>query len=127
MIKINETFQYNDTSKIKYLYHSVFSKKSYEYVLKNGITHDVQGWVYLSEKPMIINGGNHSWALNTVAVFKVKIPDNRKLYDWREIWYDKNDKEYDSDHQYEKSNPYYMYSGNIPKQYIQEVTKYHKE
>ena len=76
---LNESIKYKDTDKIKYLYHSVFSNASKKYVLENGIKSDDQGWIYLSEKP-IINS-------RVVAVFKVRIPDNRKLYDWREIWF----------------------------------------
>lgn len=33
----NESVKYNDTKKIKTLYHSVFNDKAKDYVLKNGI------------------------------------------------------------------------------------------
>lgn len=97
-------------------------KKSYEYVKRNGIKRDSQGWIYLSTKPIIKNNKNPWSVNNTVAVFKVRIPDKSKLYDWREIWMDDDGNETDSDHQYDKNNPYYMYSGDIPKQYIEEVS-----
>lgn len=116
MIKVNEEYKpeyYSKTKRIKYLYHTVFNKNTYDFVKKNGIKVDNDHWIYLAEKP-IINS-------NTYAVFKVRIPNNELLYDWREIWTDDNGKEYDMDHQYDKSNPFYMYNANIPKQYIEEV------
>lgn len=125
MIKINEYWTKEmdqKISRINYLYHTVFNQKSYDYVKKNGITADSNGFIYLSEKP-IIKHNNNSWSINnTVAVFKVRIPNKSKLHDWREIWMDDDGNETDSDHQYDKSNPYYIYMDrNIPLSYIEEV------
>ena len=88
-----------DTTNIKILYHSVISELNKNYVLENGITKDEQNFVYLSEKPM----GKHF-----KYTFKVIIPNNDNLYDWREIWNDGEDnKEYDD------KNPYFVYMGDI--------------
>lgn len=91
----------------KILYHTVFSKRSYEYVLKNGITPDEYGYVYLSEKP-----------LKGYYTFKVQVPDESNLYDWEDFWLDDNGNEIDFDHQYDPDNKYYMYLGDIPLGYI---------
>ena len=115
---IKEEINYKDTSKIKYLYHAVFNEKSFEYVMEYGIKADSNGVVYLSEKP-IIKKAQPKWGYKgTIAVFKVTIPDNRNLYDWREFWCDDNGEEIDFDHQYDPTNPYYCYTGSIPKQYV---------
>lgn len=122
MIRVIESNEYyNNTQEIKYLYHAVFTEESYEFVKKNGIKRDRDGWVYLSKYP-IIKRNHNPWSVNnTVAVFKVRIPDNNLLYDWRELWCDEDGNEIDMDHQYDKDNPYYMYEGDIPKEYIEEI------
>lgn len=106
----NESVKYNDTKRIKTLYHSVFNDKAKDYVLKNGIKCDQYHWVYLSEKPIINK--------LVKAVFLVTIPKNDLLYDWREIWCDEDGNEIDMDHEYDPNNPYYMYNADIPKQYV---------
>ena len=120
ILKLDEAIQYKDTSKIKYLYHTVFSNRTFEYVMKYGIRADSKGLVYLAEKPIIKKALNPKFTdgISTRAVFKVTIPDNRNLYDWREFWCDDNGEEIDFDHQYDPTNPYYCYTGSIPKQYV---------
>lgn len=86
------------------LYHSVTSEATRDYVLKNGIKADSDSMVYLSEKPMTTAPFKYS--------FKVKVPDQNKLWDWRDVWSDSDDKEYDP------NNPYYVYEGDIPKQFV---------
>tara|TARA_B100000900_G_scaffold397080_1_gene397026 strand:+ start:826 stop:1905 length:1080 start_codon:yes stop_codon:yes gene_type:complete len=88
----------------KVLYHSVTDERTRDFVLKNGIKMDNQGFVYLSKKPIT--------RLPFKYTFKVKIPNMDALYDWRDVWDDGLDKEYD------KTNPYYIYNNDIPKQYI---------
>jgi hypothetical protein len=88
----------------KVLYHSVTDERVRDFVLKNGIKMDSQGFVYLSKKPIT--------RLPFKYTFKVKIPDMDALYDWRDVWDAGLDKEYD------KTNPYYIYNNDIPKQYI---------
>jgi hypothetical protein len=60
--------------------------------------------VYLSEKPITTAPYKFS--------FRVKVPDENRLWDWRDIWSDSTDKQYDP------NNPYYIYEGDIDKQYI---------
>lgn len=104
---------YYNTSNIKKLYHWVESDAVRDYVLKNGIVPDDQGSIYLSQKPLFEDKGHY---------FEVTIPDNNNLYDWREMWYDDSGKEFDSDHQYDKNNPYFMYQyRKIPKEYVKLV------
>ena len=93
-----------NTENIKTLYHSVRSEKERDFVLQNGIKADFDKMVYLSKYPLNKNQFKFS--------FIVKIPNNKKLYDWREIWEEDLDKEYDA------KNPYFVYEGDIPKQYI---------
>lgn len=93
-----------DTKNIKFLYHSVVSEKVRDFVLKNGIKSDSNHMVYLSKFPIKKNPFKFSFVVN--------IPDNKKLYDWREIWEEGLDKEYDS------KNPYFVYEGDIPRQYL---------
>lgn len=95
-----------------FLYHSVFNQKSYNYVLRNGIEADDQGWVYLSEKP-------YKGAYKT---FQVTVPDETLLYDWEDFWLDDDGNEIDFDHVYDPNNKYYMYYGNIPRDYVTEKT-----
>lgn len=113
--------EYNDCSKIKYLYHSVFSKNAEDYVDKNGITTDNDGYIYLSTYPYQTN--------HAVATYKVTIPNNNYLYDWREFWYDENEEPLDAfEHEYDESNPYYIYMLDIPVEYIEKInssTKLH--
>ena len=99
LIRVNESIKYKNTKVIKKLYHSVFNEKSKNYVLANGIKADSDNMVYLSEKPM----------KNAVAVFLVTIPDKSKLHDWREFWQDEDGNDIDYDHEYDSSNPYYVY------------------
>lgn len=93
------------------LYHSVFDKRSYDYVLQNGITADDYGYVYLSEKPM-----KHAY-----AVFEVTVPNTNSLYDWDDFWLDDEGNEIDFDHVKDPNNKYYMYGGNIPRNCIKEI------
>ena len=86
------------------LYHSVATEANRDFVLQNGIKADSMNMVYLSEKP--IKNAPYKYS------FKVKVPDQNKLWDWRDIWSDSDDKEYDP------NNPYYVYEGDIPKQYV---------
>ena len=103
--------QYNDTRNIKSLYHTVFDERTRDFVLENGIVQDDFGLVYLAEKPLDNRDG---------YVFKVTIPNNNQLLDWREAWYDDAGEEIDSmNHQYDEDNPYYIYSGNIAREYIE--------
>lgn len=88
----------------KVLYHSVTSEAARDYILKNGIKADSNSMVYLSEKPMTTTPYKYS--------FEVRVPDMNKLWDWRDIWSDSMDKEYD------ENNPYYVYEGDIAKQYV---------
>lgn len=93
------------------LYHSVFDKKSLDFVLENGIVADEQGFIYLSEKPFD----------NAYAVFTVKITNKNNLYDWEDFWLDDNGNEIDFNHEYNPNNKYYMYMGNIPTEYIKQI------
>ena len=102
MIKLKDLLKEDTLPKV--LYHSVTSEAKRDFVLKNGIKADSDGMIYLSEKPLESNLYKYS--------FKVKVPDVSKLHDWREVWSDSDDKEYDP------NNPYYIYEGDIPKQYI---------
>jgi len=98
---------YNDTVGIRTLYHGVSDETMEAFVLKNGIVTDSHGFIYLSEKPGI-------FPIN----FEVTIPDSRNLVDWREVWYDDNGEESDIDHQYDDTNPFYIYLSPIPREYV---------
>ena len=104
-LRIRESFY-----DIEYLYHSVFNKSSYDYVLENGITADDQGFVYLSEKP-----------IPGYASFRVRIPNESYLHDWEEFWLDDEGNEIDFDHCLDPNNKYYMYEGDIGLQYIEVI------
>lgn len=78
-------------------------------MLNNGIIADDQNSIYLSAKPLYTERGH---------LFEVTIPDADRLYDWREAWWDDNGVEFDSDHRYDSENPYFIYYGNIPKEYV---------
>ena len=86
------------------LYHSVTDDYVRDYVLQNGIKANDQNFVYPSQKPITRPPFKHT--------FKVKIPNMDQLFDWRDI-HDEG-----PEHQYDKSNPYYMYNGDISKQYV---------
>ena len=86
------------------LYHSVTDDYVRDFVMQNGIKADDQNFVYLSEKPITRPPFKHT--------FKVKIPNMDELFDWRDMWDESPDKVYD------KSNPYYIYNNDIPKQYV---------
>ena len=89
----------------KVLYHSVTTETIRDFVLQNGIKADVQGMVYLSEKPITKLPYKYS--------FKVIVPNVNKLWNWEEIWGDGGiDKENDP------NNPYYVYEGDIAKQFV---------
>lgn len=106
--------EYEDCSKIKYLYHSVFSKNTENYVDNNGITVDDSGYIYLSKYPYKQN--------HVVATYKVMIPNNSYLYDWKEFWYDENGEPLDPfEHEYDENNPYYIYMKDIPVEYLQKL------
>lgn len=87
----------------KVLYHSVKNEQARDFVLQNGIKADENSMVYLSTKPV---GGLYKFT------FEVKVPDMNKLHDWREVWSDSDDKEYDP------ANPYFVYEGDIPAKYV---------
>lgn len=93
----------------KYLYHGTYTIGAKRSILENGLFSDHVGMIYLSEKP--IRGCKY--------YFRVQIPDQAYLTDWRDFWYDDNDEEIDMDHQYDPDNPYYVYLGNIPAKYIE--------
>ena len=101
MIRLQDLLKESEFPKI--LFHSVKSEREKDFVLQNGIKADDNYMVYLSEKPI---GVPYKYT------FEVKVPDVSKLHDWREVWSDNGDKEYDA------KNPYYVYEGDIPKQYI---------
>lgn len=86
------------------LYHSVTDDYVRDFVLKYGIKADDQNFVYLSEKPITRPPFKHT--------FKVKIPNPAELFDWKEMWEESPDKEYD------ESNPYFIYNNDIPRQYV---------
>lgn len=110
-LEVNPVTGYYKTENIKKLYHWI-EDRSLEYVEQNGITADSDGDVYLSVAPLRGEGGH---------LYEVTIPDNNRLYDWREMWYDNNGQEFDSEHQYNENNPYFIYMGNIPKKYLKLV------
>lgn len=103
MIKLKDLLKENTLPTI--LYHSVTSEQNRDFVLSNGIKADKDSMVYLSEKP--ITTGLYKYA------FKVRVPNASKLWDWREIWGDGND-----DKEYDPNNPFYVYEGDIPKQFV---------
>lgn len=86
------------------LYHSVIGERERDFVLENGIKADKDGMVYLSKNPITKPPFKYS--------FKVAVPDMNRLWDWRDIWSDSDDKEYDP------TNPYYVYEGDINNRYI---------
>lgn len=93
------------------LYHSVFNRRSLNFVLENGIVADDAGFVYLAEKPF-----DHA-----IAVFEVTVPNESDLYDWEDFWLDDDGNEIDFDHELDPNNKYYMYMGNIPLKYIKQI------
>jgi hypothetical protein len=101
MLQLIDLFKEVNTPKI--LFHSVKDEISRDFVIQNGIMADENHMVYLSEKPI---GYPYKYT------FKVSIPDHTKLHDWREVWGDDMDKQYDTE------NPYYVYEGDIGKQYV---------
>ena len=98
---------------IPVLYHSTTSVQNKNAILRDGLKTDYLGMVYLSEKPIGLPAFPY--------VFRVEIPDQEFLADWREIWHDDDGEPIDLDHQYDETNPYYVYLGNIPPEYIEEV------
>ena len=70
---INEAYQidkqtgYYDTSSIHKLFHWVKDDMSMQYVLKNGIKADDNGYVYLSEKPLY-NKVSFSFGYTSVSI-----------------------------------------------------------
>jgi len=104
-----DSFGYYDTDNIKTLYHWVRDDRVRDYVLENGITADDDYSVYLSAKPLYTDRGH---------LFEVTIPDNYRLRDWRYSWWNDDKVEFDFDHQYNPENPYFIYEGDIPKEYV---------
>ena len=102
MIKLKDILK--EATLPRVLYHNVTSEAVRDFVLQNGIKADKDGMVYLSKKPITKLPFKYS--------FEVRVPDMSKLWDWRDIWSDSDDKEYDP------KNPYYVYEGSIDKQYI---------
>jgi hypothetical protein len=101
MIRLKDLL--NEVNIPKELFHSVKDERTRDFIIQNGIKADENYMVYLSEKPI---GAPYKYT------FKVSIPNHTKLHDWREVWDDSIDKEYDTE------NPYYVYEGDIPKQYV---------
>ncbi len=101
MLRLIDLLEEVNTTKI--LFHSVKDERTRDFVIQNGIKADENYMIYLSKKPI---GTPYKYT------FKVSIPDNTKLHDWREVWDDNIDKEYDTE------NPFYVYEGDIPKQYV---------
>lgn len=108
-----------DPLSIKTLYHWVRTREQRDYVLRNGITVDSDGFIYLSEKPL--NTTHPCWTPSDGYVFEVTIPDNSYLYNWEDFWLDDNGEEVDFDHQRDDNNPYYIYTTNIPVKYVELV------
>lgn len=79
--------------------------------MRRGLEPDHVGFIYLSERPLP----------GFEVTIKVTIPDINQLMDWREAWYDDNGEEIDMDHEYDPSNPYYIYLSLIPPEYLEEV------
>lgn len=107
---------YIDVSKsdIKKLYHWVENDEVADFVDKNGIVTDDQGLLYLSDAPLF-NDRGHLYEVTIDSTIKDVISD------WREFWYDDNGKEFDSDHQYNKNNPYFISTSNIPRKLLRRV------
>lgn len=104
---------------IKTLYHSVFTPEAEKFDDENGIKRDSNGFIYLSEKPIIYDKHKfqRGWT-TTYAVYEITIPDNTYLWDWRDIWEDNGD-----DKQYDETNPFYIYMKDIPLQYMRKIYK----
>ncbi len=103
---------YELTEEIEFLYHST-DLEYVESIEQNGLKTDDNGLVYLSEKPMQYYD----------VCYRVTIPKQHNLVDWREMWYDQDGKEIDMDHQYDETNPYYVYMDTIPPQYLDRLSK----
>ena len=103
MIRLKDILQEGSTIPST-LYHAVTSETIRDFVLKNGIKANEQNFVFLSQKPITRAPFKYT--------FKVKVPHMDRLHDWRDM-YDEG-----PEHQYDESNPYYIYEGDIPKQYI---------
>ena len=109
--RLLEGYPYTDTSKIKTLYYKVRTGSHLEFIFKKRLKHYKSGYITLYEKPIPDE--------DTIAIIEVTIPDNRKLYDAREIWWDEDGNEIDSSvNHYDESNPPYLYSGHINKMYL---------
>lgn len=111
VIKSTNEIDYDKLDTIKELYHSCDSKEEYLDVLENGIEPDDMGYIYLSEKPF----------RNSKYTLIIRIPNNSKLHDWREFWCDEDGNEIDFNHEYDPSNPYYIYTSFIDPVYIREM------
>jgi hypothetical protein len=99
----------NEAKMPKVLYHSVVSEKVRDFVLKNGIKKDSQSMVYLSTKPITRPPFKY--------VFKVKVPDMNRLWDWSDYWDESSEKQSDP------KNPYYIYETDIPKAFVELIKK----
>ena len=109
-----------DKSDIKRLYHWVEDDKRAEFVDKNGIVTDDQGLLYLSDRPLY---ETKPFLKNKGHLYEVTIDKGNKgdISDWRWFWYDDNGEEFDSDHQYDKKNPYFISTSDIPKKYLKKI------
>ena len=97
------------------LYHST-NKRNLPSILKDGLKVDHVGFIYLMEKPI-----NFSEVL-----LEVSIPNKNELMDWKEAWLE-NGEEIDSEHQYDKDNPYWIYLENISPKYINILVENNKK
>lgn len=88
------------------LYHNT-DKRNLSSILAKGLQKDEFGLVYLSTYP--IKGYE--------VTLKVEVPDENLLVDWREIWMEDGE-EFDQDHQYDPTNPYFVYMDPIPPEYL---------
>ena len=103
MIKLKDLLKEDTLPKV--LYHNVTSEHVRDSIIANGIRPNDEHMIYLSTKP--ITRAPYKYT------FEVRIPDSNYLYDWRDIWSDSTDKEYD------EKNPYYIYhEKSIPKEYV---------
>ena len=93
------------------LYHGFKDEHQLEKALRLGLQVDDDGMIYLSEKPYPLDA---PYAYTKYYV-EVTIPDKSYLADWREFWED------DLEHTYDYDNPYYVYTSNIPPNYLKRI------
>jgi hypothetical protein len=99
-----------------HLYHST-DNEYVDSILSTGLRPDEFSLVYLSTYPM--EGYD--------VTFKVEIPDKSSLYDWRDVWMNGDEYVDPEGHTYDPENPYYVYSGRIPPEYLTIVSQLHEK